>query len=514
MYKILQKLEAVTCGKLHWVVVALSILIAAQVQYIQHGWINPDSVLYLEAAKLFAKAQWQAGFDVFPWPFYALCIAFVSKITTLGVHLCAQILNVLFFAIATYHFIKIIQLAGGKQRQIIAGALIWLSAQYMIGGVLEMLMRDEGFWAFFLASIGFFIQFYKTGQLKHALLWQICIILATLFRIEAITYLLILPCLLLFQTQNNFAQNLKKFTHAHSINLLLAIVIISIFASNNALSTKFLGRLNEVFTINLWQQFTQLLHEKSSIMSSKVLGKYLEEFAMPGLLLTFIYVMCVKAITATGLVNIGLAGMSFKLHKKLIEIEAYRVLRSAAFIAAINMALIITKVFVLSSRYVLAFSFILMVFAAFYLAEMFKHLATKNSKNKKMRWLVIALIIFMLLGLVKNLLPKQKGYNYMQDAVAWVKVNNIANKPVFYDDSRVRFYAGAPFVGNGTDSWSIVTSAIENQSIQQYDFLLINHSAKHPEREKLIAEKLAQYSEVKRFTSDKAKKTLVIYSKQ
>jgi hypothetical protein len=518
MQKILQKLEILSCGKLHWIVVGLSLLIAMQVQYIQQGWINQDSVLYLEAAKLFAKAQWQAGFDVFPWPFYALCIAFVSKITTFSIHLSAQFLNVLFFAIASYSFIKIIQLAGGKQRQIIAGALIWLSAQYMIGGVLEMLMRDEGFWAFFLTSLVFFIQFFQTGQLKYAVLWQVCIIIATLFRIEAILYLLFLPWLLLFQINNNFAQKLKRFLQAHSINIVLAMVIISVFASNDALSTKLLGRLNEVFTSSLWQQFTHLFGEKSSIMSSLVLGEYLEEFAVPGLLLTFIYVMCVKTISATGLINIGLAGIAIKLqyqqYNKLINTETYRVLCAAAFIAVINMGLIITKVFVLSSRYVVALSFILMVFAAFYLAEMLKHLAPKNSKNNKMHWLVVAMIIFMLLGLVKNLLPKQNGYNYMQDAVAWLQTNNKENKPVFYEESRMRYYAGAPFKITYSETDDVLNTYISDQSIYQYDYLLVNYSASRPELANTLTKKLPQYREVKRFYAHKNKKAVLILQRK
>ena len=267
MQKILQKLENNSIKKLHLWVVLIGTLIAAQVQYIQHGWINPDSVLYLEAAKLFAQDAWQAGFDVFPWPFYALCIAFVSKISLLNVHLSAQILNVLFFSIATYSFIQIIQLAGGKQRQIIAGALIWLSAQYMIGGVLEMLMRDEGFWAFYLLSLVFFIRFYQQHKLKDALLWQICIIIATLFRVEAILFLMFLPLVLLWQANTSSKLKWQRFLQANAVNISLALVVIVIFSLNHNLSSHLLGRLNEVFTSNLWQQFSKNLTEKSAIMS-------------------------------------------------------------------------------------------------------------------------------------------------------------------------------------------------------------------------------------------------------
>ena len=515
MHKILQKLETYSCQKLHWWVVVLSIVVAAQVQYIQHGWINPDSVLYLEAANLFIQGAWQAGFDVFNWPLYALCIAFVSKISMFNAHLSAQILNVLFFSIATFSFVQIIQLTGGKQRQIIAGALIWLSAQYMIGGVLEMLMRDEGFWAFFLLSLVFFIQFYKTGQLKHALLWQTCIIIATLFRIEAILYLLLLPAILLFQAKPIWQQKISHFLQAHSINITLAVIITGIFTTNGALSTKLLGRLNEIFTSNLWQQFILQLQTKSQIMSTQVLGQYLDEFALPGLLLTFIYVVCAKTISTTGLINIGLAGMFIKQQQKnkLMNAEAYRVLLAAAFIALLSMLLIITKAFVLSGRYVLALSFILMVFATFYLAELFSHLQSNTTGNKRMNWLVTALILFMVLSSIKNLLPKQKGYNYQQDAVAWLQANNTQNKPVFYDEARMRYYAHAEFLMPWSDNWSNTLSLIASKEIYQYDYLLINFTAKQASKKLQFEQQLPDYHNINNFYDVKAKKHTAVYIK-
>jgi hypothetical protein len=512
MHKILQKLEALSCQKLHWWIVVISILIAAQVQYIQHGWINPDSVLYLESAKAFSNGNWKAGFDIFEWPLYSLCITLINKITQFGVHVSAQILNVIFFAIATYSFIKIIQLAGGKQRQLIAGALIWLSAQYMISGVLEMLMRDEGFWAFFLFSLVFFIQFYQKHQLKHALLWQVCIIIATLFRIEAILYLMFLPCLLLFQTQYSWQQRMAHLLKAHAINITLGIIIIiGVFLTNDTLSTKLLGRLNEVFTTDLWQQFTKIFIEKSSILSSQVLGEYLEEFAAPSLLLTFVYVMCVKTIGATGIINVGLAGLLIKNNKRLIEKYSYQVLCVAAAIALLNMALIITKVFVLSGRYVMGFSFVLMIFAAFYLAEILFKLIQK--KQKYQSWFVIGLVAIMLGGAIKNLLPKKAGYNYQQEAVAWVKSNNTKNKSVFYDEPRMRYYANESFIKPWPDNWLNIESFLGNKQIYQYDYLLINFNNEQANKKLQFEKQLPEYNNTINFYNAKANKHTAVYVK-
>ena len=181
------------------------------------------------------------------------------------------------------------------------------------------------------------------------------------------------------------------------------------------------------------------------------------------------------------------------------------------------MALIITKVFVLSGRYILALSLILMVFAAFYLAYLFKYLdddylKTSNIARKK-KWLVMALLLMMTLAIIKNILPKHNGYNYMQNAVAWVKNDNVDNKPIFYDDTRARYYAGEPFVGTWADNWSKVMDAIKDKSILQYDYLVINLPSKHPEQQVWLNAQLTQFGVSKTFYDAKKKKYTIVYKK-
>lgn len=494
--------------------VLLAMLLVIQIQYIQHGWINPDSVLYFESARLFANGEWQEGFKVFTWPFYALLIAFFHKATTLDIHTSAQLLSMIFFGITTASFMKIIELGGGDKKVMLAGGLILFSASYLVGDVLEMLMRDQGFWAFFLTSLVFFIRFNKTYSLQDAFFWQLSAIIATLFRIEGITYLIALPLLLFFNHKQSWAISARHFIKCNFINIILVAIILIAVLIFKVISADSLGRLNEVFTFNLYEEFTHKLLAQSAIMSTEVLGKYLNEFAIQGILLTFIYIVFAKAISATGLINVGLAAFCIRSKKPILNSDVAFILKITAAIAMINMALIITKVFVLSGRYVLALSLILMIFASFYLAELFKYLTTTSKSEKKMKWLVVALIIFMSLSLLKNILPKRDGYNYLQDAVVWLKTNNESNMPIFYDDSRVRYFAGAPFIGTWGNNWLVVKTAIENKTINQFEYLVITHSDKHPERERILMKEIPQFSQIKKFNDANNKKSVVIYQKK
>ena len=506
----IKKINVYSASKVKLLLVMISIAVALQVQFIQHGWINNDSILYLEAAKLFATGKWEAGYAMFSWPFYSLCIAATHTITQLSIHHSAQLLNVLFFGITCASFLKIIEIAGGKQLQLVAGGMILLSAQYLIGGVLEMLLRDEGFWAFYLTSLVFFIQYFQQHQFKHAFFWQVSIVIATLFRIEAILFLLGLPLMFVFVSGHSLLSKLRLMLQAYSLQLVIAFSILILLLSSDSFSASMLGRLNEIFTPYLFKEFTQQLMERSQVMSDLVLGKHLDNYAIPSLILSFLYIMFVKAISATGPINIGLAVFSAKHHQTLIQKKGFQVLTVTAAIAMLNMLLIITKVFVLSSRYVLALALILMIIASFYFAFLLSQSAYQE--NKKYRLVATILVLVMSLGFINNLLPKRDGYNYLQEAVAWTMQNNTTNSPVFYSDARMTYYAQLPFSGRG-DSWLTFENAVKDQSINQYEFLLISTTVNNEKNAQSIAQKVPNYTLVQEINGVRSKKKVFILKK-
>jgi len=481
-----------------------------QINYIQHGWINNDSVLYFESARLFAVGEWQQGFKLFPWPLYSGLIALVHSITGWSLHFSAQCLNVAFFGIASYAFLQLIRLSGGDNLTLVVGALLLYSAQYITGDALQMLLRDQGFWAFFLTGIVFFVRFYRSLSWKDAFGWQVAIIVAMLFRVEGITYLVALPLVLLTKPELNFKARIQSIFQAQSLNLTLASGI-GVYIAATEMTVNQLGRLKEIFTSDILVEITEKFLRRTDIMADKVLGNFLDEFAVEGLLLTFLFIMIAKTVSTTGWVTIGLAAYTTKWRDQLLAADAKRILFALALIAAINMLLIILKVFVLSGRYVIPLALILMVLAAFGLAKLWREYA---HLSKQWRWLPVAVTLVLSLGMLKNVLPKGDGYNYQQEAVSWLKANSSQYQKVFYDSSRVRYYAGESFVGTWMDIWQKVTEATENGSIHEHAFLLISLDEDETWKESYIAEYLSEYKEVYRASNPKGKKFLVVYQRQ
>lgn len=500
-------LSRFSINQLHWIFTALALLFAAWISYIQHGWINNDSPIYFESARLFALGEWNASMEVWRWPLFPLLIAGIHKLSGLDIQLSAQVLNTLLFGLTAASFLQLIREAGGQKAALISGGLLLLSSQYIVGDILAMLLRDQGFWAFFLTSLVFFVRHAKHYRLGDALLWQACIIIATLFRIEGITYLVLLPLALLRTAPTHV--KLKALLHAHSLNIVASIgLLVSILILG--LKVTELGRLQEILTLDIYQQLTQKLFTQANIMAESVLGEYLDKFAVPSLLISFIFIIIIKTFSTTGTVNTILALFAIASKPPLIEQPTKTILNTVILISLINMFLIITKVFVLSGRYIIALTLILMVYAAFYMIYLFDHYKASYPKNRTWRITLWIVPISILVGLFTNLWPKPAGFNHEQDAIRWLNKHHVDTQEVFFDSARLRYYAGLPYNGNLFRE-GVVLNAIKNQQIITAPYVVLVVSGKHAENQDRFEETYPDYTETIRFYSPKNRKATIIY---
>ena len=498
--------------QLVYVYVILSVILSWRLNYVQHGWVNNDFVLYHESARLFLAGEWKQAFDIFQWPFYSILIAFLTKSLGTDLHLSAQILSVLFFGLVTYSILTIIRISNGQKLTISCGALILFSSTYLVGDVLPMLLRDAGAWAFFLLAIVFFIRFYRTNLWLDSILWQLSAIFATLFRIEYITYLVLIPFFLLFNSKLSLYQKNSKFIKANLIGIVLFLCLIVLLSVSSSLSIDDFGRLKEVPMLFSDKYLTtvEVFRSKSEIMDSQVLNGDWSSYSTFGLLLSFLGMAALTSFSTLGWLNTILLFFT-KVKKMQISPDTRQILFFSVLLSSLNIVVILFSVFLLAGRYTAPLAFVLMVLTSFSLA----YLITKSDESDSyvLRGLVFLIVIFLMVGVLRNIWPKSEGINFQQNAAAWLKSNNIQNNQVFFDNSRTRYYAKAPFEGIVDKRSTYLEDAIKSHEIENYKYLVINHSIYQKGREELIAEKLPQFKIVQRFYGVKNKKSVVIYEK-
>jgi hypothetical protein len=480
----------------------IAMLIAIRVMFITHGWVNTDSLLYFEQARLISNFDFSAAYELFKWPLYPSILGLTHYITHLDIQLVAQIWNTLFFGVFCLGFFKLILHLGGNRITLLLSALLIFSNQYIVGDILPMLLRDEGFWAAFIWGLLFFIRYYQTQQIKEAYLFQICFIIATLFRIEAIVYLFTLPTLLLITTNTEGTSRLKLYLNATTIALVIGACIALAFLLG-LIDYNHIGRLQELnFNGERSNSIFQAIHEKAEIFGNEVLGSYLDNYALQSLLISYFWIVVIKTLKVTSIPVVLILALG-RQGIKSIDAKATHVFVIVILTGLIIAYTTILQISLLSSRYVIAIAIVLLVLSTF----AFQHLLSKLSN----KWLRYSLISILGLMLIANLYDNQH-IDLDRETVNYITSLNVDHSTVFYDTENARYYAHRPYENRILET-ELVNTKINNGEIFNYQYIVITVDNGQSEYESSVKSKLAQYDEIKTIYGWKKKSKAIIFKK-
>ncbi len=499
--------------------VMLSALIAIWIIYIQQGWVTEDSILYYEMARLISLGEWQSAYAMFQWPLYPALIALTHKITSLGFQHSGNFLSVLFFTLTAWALTQIVARLGGSVRAQLLSIVILLSSRYIVGDIMPMSTRDQGYWAMMSLAIWQFIVFHQQGQLRAAMLWQVFAIMGTLFRIEGAVLLMALPWVAFILPQRNLKQ--KQTAFFWSVGLLIAslitglIVLVLLQVTGLAhIDIAQFGRAKELLTGfgDIANNINQNLLHRVDVMRDEVIGEPFKEFAWFTFLLSLFSISVVKCMFVAGWSPAILATAFARSSKSLFETDALRILLAVLFITWVTGCLIIFKVNILSGRYVVLFGLSLVAISAVILDDQLKRWSAQSLKQKS---LLCVCGLIVLIGFIGNLWPKQAGYAHERDAVLYVKSKLQPAQKALYTTSRQRFYADATYEGRDYDDWQYLTTHIEDGRVNDYVYLVIHLDIKSDtaEKEAYLSSHLSQFKLNKTFYGYKKKKRILVFKR-
>jgi len=197
---------------------------------------NPDALIYLASAEEFLRGNINNGFAIYKWPFYPILIALISTIFGASVETAAYLLNGLLQVIAVIAFLACVKALGGNKRTLIIAAVLILLFP-SLNKYRAFVIRDVGFWACYLWSLYHLFIALQTEQ-RNQLLYSVAfILLAFLFRIEAIAFILIVPLFFLYlrNAESNLGRPKAKLYILIAIIgslVLFPVVALWIFGAN------------------------------------------------------------------------------------------------------------------------------------------------------------------------------------------------------------------------------------------------------------------------------------------
>jgi hypothetical protein len=241
-------------------------------------------------------------------------------------------------------------------------------------------------------------------------------------------------------------------------------------------------------------------------MGEKVLGSFFDEYGTLGLTVSLISITIAKIMGVIGWPVVGIFALNrFQQASKaatVIQPDTRRIFNWVMLLAFINASLIMVSQFILSGRYIVALGLILLILAAFKLDNLLSIYAKSKAWHKVLLAILIALLT---VNMIKNVLPKGAGYNFEQEAVAYLKQQQVPNNKVFFAD----------YTERGYEYWDYIQKAINSGEINQYDYLLLNIDidAQYAEKQQFLNQQLSQYKLEKEFYGYKKKKKIMLYSK-
>jgi hypothetical protein len=470
---------------------ALSFLSAYYDDVIQH-----DGVLYIEAARAFSDSGITAAYPPYLWPFYSWLIALFHDASGFEFETSAHALNAVFFALLVVAFILLVKEAGGTGAVLIAAAIVVL-AYPRLNGYRSFIVRDSGYWAFYLAGLLLFIRFFRQPNWRKGVAWVIAMLLATLFRLEGLVFLATLPLAFLFKPGCPFRSRLAELCRAYLPHTVLAAALLAIYWLAGIQHT---GRLLELIA---WgARMVELgahLDAKASALTGAILNRWSDHMGMTALVFALFGILLVTVIKGVSLLYSALAlhaGFAGGLN---IERDALVVLVFAALLNLFILALFLSVNFFLTGRFVVAFALIVMIAVSFSLGALFQNW------RKRRGWIFPAVCAVLAYMAVDGMVSLGPSNTYLKHAGLWLKDNAAAPATLYSDDSRVAYYARMD-PGNG--HWDETQRILGDGSWKNFDYLAIEINRRNRGWEGWIREKI-NISPVATFGNDRDDRVVI-----
>lgn len=473
--------NALAKGELRTILVStfLISLILSFSQILVDPVINSDGIFYLYLASLIQQGDWQGATEIYNWLFYPYIISLFSTLTTLSLEYSAYVLNALLTATACVAFILIVKEFGGKQKVLLYSASLIILCYPNLNEYRNLVIRDHGYWAFYLLSCYCFIKAYKKLTPKALISLTFFTFLAALFRVEGVIFLIALPLLLLLR----HISSIQKRTIA-VVSILIA-ASLTIFVYSNAYENL---NLNGFTKANQLEQAlaTAITNTSSAISTTKTFINTLSpqgfsnEYALAVLALLFILILLTEIVSsASPLYAIALV-TAFSINKIFIN---RHLIRPWAYLIAINIIILCgflaTKYF-LAGRYPVPLALILIIPLPFLAQLAYQRLQDKTLSPMQTNVAKIAAVLFVVLTL-DGLVSIGASKTYLKDAGLWVAANKSPQVLLFTNDTLVNYYAHGQTKNRISEpSFNTVLYKIKKGALEKFDLFAIQVSRKKP----------------------------------
>jgi len=397
----------------------------------QNDLINHDGVLYLRAIEGDAEAiRWIGN-----WLFYSKLIGWTSAISGLEPEQAAYAVNLLLDLLLVLAFLRFVGELGGKHSTFVWAALLILILPYLNGNRAEII-RDHGYWAFTLVAMLYYLRLLRNFSWRSLLLWNLFMGVATLFRIEGIAFLALMPLGLALRPVP-WKQRLRETAMAClpvAIGLVLLLLAVLLDGGAGNRLTKLLANSQQLLEI-----FTVQVPRKAEKLRDALLPDLSKSSSV--LVLYFAVLLSIAKDLAESLswpVTFIILLRGWFPAPRLPDDYA-RLMVPYAATSLLVLFIHGSQHFVMVSRYTMALGLLLLPVAVFALDEFWQ----RYRRRQVPAWLAVAVFLSLLGLAADSLINSSTQKPYITEAARWAAEHLPPGSRVItdYETTRLDYYA-------------------------------------------------------------------------
>jgi len=434
--------------------------------------INPDGICYLLSAQILGFSSIKEAMHFCPqaqWPFYSTLIYTVVKISHLSYHTAANVLNAGFSLLSVMTFILIMKELGGTRR------ILWLAAfvilfDHQFNVFCDNIIRDHGFWAFYLLSMYYLLRFFRDQRWTMAFAWNVSLFIATLFRIEGVIFLCALPLVAWFYP-DSFKQRAKSFITLNLPMLVLGFSLAIWFISHPYHSVDKLGRVGEIL-YQIQHGFFMLIDRYQTAKNSLIQHVLPPDSASDASVALFFMWIGMYLYNVALTLSWGYAALLIYAIKNRIAPFAPRtapVIWAYLFINVVVTLIFLAEHLFISKRYLMALTLVLLLWMPFVIEHLIQ-----RWENIRHRVFLLVTTAIILLASVSGVI--QFGYSklYIRSAGDWLANHVPSNASLYSNDIQLMYYT-KHFDTRIFETFRhyLPINTIANGQWKQYDFLAL-----------------------------------------
>ena len=405
-------------------------------QAVNNPVVNDDGVLYLSMAEAMVEGDWDHVSRLFSKPFYPALIALTQLILSVSFVTAAHVVNAMLSAVLIFAFLYTIYHLGASTRLLLISAVLILLSPSLVK-YQHMIIRDHGYITFLVMAIGSLFLYGKMKQRRFIIAAAVSIIVAGLFRYEAVLFLAALP-LILYVSSSDRKISLYKLSALGGIIMIGGLAGIYFWQLGTG-DMRSLDYLSHIYDVK-----HAYLQSKTRIISEMVLGKYNADSA------TLFFISGLLAILAVSIIHritVPLAAIAIYGFNKSPAFKINYIRRTwilFAIISLLSLVALLMMHHIVVSRYALALVCLSLFPAAYGLDYLFDR--PGNMKTGVRNGIVIFIGLFLVLSTAQKLFSRNSE-SHIVEASAWITENIADNAVIMGNSTPLLYHSGHNALG-------------------------------------------------------------------